>query len=84
MESKQNKHCCIKCDNCHKTYQELYYSSKVGDRTISCGYESNYEDYIIEFISEKPKNIEYGWTLCDECIDDLVRSNICKISIDLI
>lgn len=77
-------HKCTKCDRCHKTYQELYHSSKVGNRTISRGYESKYEDYIIEFIDEKPENIENGWTLCDECIDDLVRSNICKISIDFI
>ncbi|AGF85639.1 hypothetical protein QJ854_gp143 [Moumouvirus goulette] len=75
---------CNKCKNRFQscvpdsTTQGLNCASTVYDTYIIGFYgSSKYDEEKILFVTERPKNIGYRWTLCDSCITDLIKSDIC-------
>nr|AEX63181.1 hypothetical protein mv_R979 [Moumouvirus Monve] len=79
---------CNKCKNKFQscidgsTTQGLNCASTVYDTHIIGHYGSTKYDCMSEndkvlFVTERPKNIKYGWTLCDNCITDFIKSGIC-------
>lgn len=78
----------IECKICNKRYQSLGHemegngcAATVYDTVISAGYGSKYDcmserDYI-KFTTERPKHLPHRALICDDCIDELIKNDIC-------
>lgn len=76
----------VKCGVCHNKFKALYdcminqadgCSSYVYDNGINCGYGSLLDGSYIKFVTERPKELCYGSSVCDLCIQKLIDDGIC-------
>ncbi len=81
----------IECSVCCKKFQNMRYDDDNEDAYdcactiyeggISCGYGSNYDGCIIEFYDDKkPTNLKLATNICDTCLGELIKENICIIT----
>ncbi|QGR53677.1 hypothetical protein [Moumouvirus maliensis] len=84
---KYEPHLPVECGVCKNKFQSCFdnstkqgldCASTVYDTYIIGNYGSRkYDEEKIFFTTERPKDIKYKSTICDDCITDLIKSGIC-------
>jgi len=88
---KSKVHLSVSCSLCQKSHQSLFGQLGYGcdgdiyQNSICCGFGSKYDMLFVEFVQNSsesfklPDNLKNGDIICDLCIDQYLKSGICRI-----
>lgn len=79
----------IECSICHEKFQNMMYNEistedgygcacTIHEDRITCGYGSGHDGSTITYTDKRPAYLKLESNVCDACLDDLIKDNICK------